>query len=138
MPCEHGWRNEIDCDVCRPRSGTVHDDAMRQRLAANRVHQGSVAIHDATDKLPRVVDTDRVLSVYVHDDAMMTVPKCDWLWGLNWLDEQERPGEVSDRQMAMSVGESYRYLIMNCTKDEAWHRIQQMRRAVLAYEKPQD
>lgn len=39
MSCEHGWRNEIDCDVCRPRSCTVHDDVMRQRSAANRVHQ---------------------------------------------------------------------------------------------------
>lgn len=36
-----------------------------------------MAIHEATDKLPRVVDTDRVLSVYVHDDAMMTVPKSE-------------------------------------------------------------
>jgi len=92
-------------------------------------------VREKTSAAPRVIDTDRVLSVYVHDDAMMTVPKAEWLWELNWIDEPERPGKASDRQMAMSVGESFRYLIMECTKDEAWHRIQQMRKAVLAYDK---
>lgn len=92
-------------------------------------------IHEATDRLPRVVDTDRVMSVYVHPDAMMTVPKSEWLWQLNWTDEPERGTLCTDRQLAMSVCESYRYLIMECTKEEAWARIQKMRRAILAYDK---
>jgi hypothetical protein len=92
-------------------------------------------VHEATDKVPRVVDTDRALNVCVHPDASMTVPKAEWMWELNWLDEPDRGTSVTDRQMAMSVCESYRYLIMECTKDEAWHRIQQMRRAVRAYDR---
>ena len=94
-----------------------------------------MAIHEATDKIPRVVDTDRALAVYVHPDAMMTMPKSQWMWELNWTDEPDRGSQASDRQMAMSVCESYRYLIMECTKEEAWHRIQQLRRAVMAYDK---
>lgn len=92
-------------------------------------------VHEKTANLPRVVETERVLNVYVHDDAMMTVPKTDWLWQLNWLDEPERESTVSDRQMAVSVAESYLYLITKCPKDEAWHRILQMRRALSAYNK---
>ena len=92
-------------------------------------------VHEATSQAPRVVDTDRVLTVYVHPDATMTVPKSEWLWELNWLDEPKREA-ASDRMLACSVGESLRYLIMECSKDEAWHRIQQMRRAVRAYDNP--
>jgi len=95
-------------------------------------------IHEATDKAPRVVETDRVLSVYVHDDAMMVVPRSEWLWLLNWADEPERGTLCTDRQMAASVGESYRYLIMACDKAEAWHRIQQLRRAIRDYDKTED
>lgn len=90
---------------------------------------------EATNDCPRVIDTDRALTVYVHDDASMTVPKSEWMWALNWLDEPDRGTSVTDRQMAMSVCESYRYLIMECTRDEAWHRIQQLRRAVRAYDR---
>ena len=42
---------------------------------------------------------------------------------------------LRQKLLAMSVCESYRYLIMECTKHEAWHRIQQMRRAVRAYDR---
>lgn len=98
-----------------------------------------MAIHEATAETPRVVDTDRVLSVYVHNDAMMTVPKADWLWQLNWIDEPKRDETTAtDRQIAMGVLESYRYLVMECTKDEAWHRIMQIRRAVKAYDRSTD
>lgn len=93
----------------------------------------------ANGKTPKVIDTDRVLNVYVHPDAMMTVPKSEWLWALRYQDEPERvPTVACDRMMAASVGESLRYLIMECGKDEAWHRIQQMRRAVMAYDRSQD
>jgi len=96
-------------------------------------------VHEATEKLPRVVDTDRTLAVYVHHDALMTVPKSQWLWDLNWLDEPERSETTaSDRQVAMGVLESYRYLVTECTQAEAWHRIQQLRRAVRAYDKTAD
>lgn len=94
-----------------------------------------MAVHEAEGNTPRVVDTDRLLSVYVHPDAMMTVPKSEWMWSLNWLDEPDRGTLCTDRQLAVSVCESYRYLIMECTKEEAWHRIKQMRRAVLAYDR---
>lgn len=94
-------------------------------------------VRAATDAVPRVVDTERVLTVYVHPDAIMTVPKSEWLWQLNWANEPER-SSASDRMLAASMGESYRYLVMECDKDEAWHRIQQMRKAVLAYDRNDD
>lgn len=94
-----------------------------------------MTIHEATDKLPRVIDTDRVLSVYVHPDASMSVPKSEWMWQLNWTDEPDRGTLCTDRQLAVSVCESYRYLIMECTKEEAWRRILNLRRAILAYDK---
>jgi len=97
-----------------------------------------MATHAATDKLPKVLASDRVLNVYVHPDAMMTVPRSEWMWLLNWTDEPERGTLCTDRQMAVGVCESYRYLIMECTKEEAWHRIQQMRRAVKAYDRQDD
>lgn len=93
-----------------------------------------MSVREATDKTPRTLVSDRVISVYVHPDAMMTVPRSDWMWQLNWTDEPERGTLCTDRQLAVSVCESYRFLIMECTKDEAWHRIQQMRRAVRAYD----
>jgi hypothetical protein len=92
-----------------------------------------MTIHEATTQAPRTSDTDRVLTVYVHPDASMTVPKSEWLWALRYQDEPERAA-ASDRMLAASVGESYRYLITSCDKDEAWHRIQQMRRAIVAYD----
>lgn len=91
-------------------------------------------IHEATDKLPRTIVSDRTLSVYVHPDATMTVPRSDWMWQLNWMDEPERGTLCTDRQLAVGISESYRYLIMECTKEEAWHRIQQLRKAVRAYD----
>ena len=94
--------------------------------------------HDKTDKTPRTGVSDRVLSVYVHDDAMMTVPRGDWLWELNWTDEPERGTLCTDRQLGVSVGESFRYLVLECTKEEAWHRIKQMRAAILAYDKTEE
>lgn len=90
-------------------------------------------VREATANTPRVVDSDRVLTVYVHPDASMTVPKSEWLWSLRYQDEPERAA-ASDRMMAASVGESFRYLITSCNKDEAWRRILQMRRAIVAYD----
>lgn len=88
-------------------------------------------------KPDRVTVSDRVLNVYMHnEEVMMTVPRSEWMWELNWLDEPDRAGLCTDRQMAMSVCESYRYLIMECTKDEAWNRIQALRAAVRSHDRP--
>lgn len=85
---------------------------------------------EATDKTPRTVVMDRSLSVYVHNDASMSVPRAGWLYDLNWSDDPS-----GDKMLAASVGESYRYLIMECTKEEAWLRIQKMRAAIRAHDK---
>lgn len=84
---------------------------------------------EATETCPRVVVCDRTISVYVHSDASMTVPKHEWLWSLRYQDEPECQSS-SYRMLAASMGESYRYLIMECTKEEAWVRIQKMRAAI--------
>lgn len=92
-------------------------------------------IHEATKDCPRTLESDRVLTVYVHKDAQMDVPKNDWLWQLRYQDEPDRcPTICNDRMIAAGVGETLRYLVMECTKDEAWHRIKQMRKAVLTHE----
>ena len=92
--------------------------------------------HEKRDGIPRAVVSERVLNVYVHDDAMMVVPRSDWLWSLRYQDEQEFQG-ADDRLLAASIGEDIRYLAMECTKDEAWYRLQQIRKAILAYDRDQ-
>lgn len=88
-------------------------------------------------KPDRVTVSDRVLNVYMHnEEVMMTVPRSEWMWALNWLDEPDRAGLCTDRQMAVGVCESYRYLIMECTKEEAWNRIQALRAAVRSHDRP--
>lgn len=32
--CDHGWRNEIDCDVCRPNSATVRGRSQSTHMTA--------------------------------------------------------------------------------------------------------
>ena len=91
-------------------------------------------VMEATEKEPKTLVSDRVLNVYVHPDAMMTVPRADWLWELNWTDEPERVTLCTDRQIMVGIGESFRYLILECTKEEAWRRILQMRAAIRAYD----
>lgn len=85
-----------------------------------------------TTPAPRTTVSDRVLNVYMHnDEVLMTVPRADWMWQLRYADEPNRPRSIcSDRMMAAGVCEDYRYLIMECTKDEAWHRIKLLRAAV--------
>ncbi len=91
--------------------------------------------HEKTDQTPRTLVGDRAIYVYVHDDAVMSVPRADWLWELNWGDEPERGSIATDRQLFVGLAESFRYLLLECTKDEAWHRIKQMRAALRAYDK---
>lgn len=81
--------------------------------------------HDSTDDAH-----NRVMSVWVHEDAVMTVPTAYWVHHLAQRQDNTRPGACTDRQLAAGVCDSFRYLIMNCTKEEAWHRIKMMREAI--------
>jgi hypothetical protein len=92
---------------------------------------------EETASCPRLVASERVLTVWVHPDAVMTVPRSEWIWCLNYQNEHDR-GDVmcTDREMASSIAESYRYLVMECTKDEAWHRILKLRAAIKMHDKP--
>lgn len=83
--------------------------------------------------------SDRVLNVYMHNgEVMMTVPRSDWMWALRYAGEPKRSKTIcDDRMMAAGVCADYRYLIMECTKEEAWHRLKLLRAAVLAHDKPE-
>ena len=95
-----------------------------------------MAIHEAKDGVPMVLKSERLLTVYVHPDAQMDVPRSDWLWQLRYQDEPDRgPTICNDRMLAASMGETLRYLVMECSKEEAWHRLKQMRAAVRAYDR---
>lgn len=93
-------------------------------------------IHKKTRGVPRTIEMGRTLAVYVHDDAQMCVPKSDWLWQLRYGVEQSPKGQCDDRILAAGMGESYRYLIMECSNDEAIHRLMMLRRAIRKYDKP--
>lgn len=90
-----------------------------------------------TETLPKVLKSDRTLDVFVRDDAMMTVPRQEWCWQLryNKIERERDPGICNDRVIAAGVMESFRYLVMECTKDEAWHHIKHMRAALAAHDK---
>jgi hypothetical protein len=81
--------------------------------------------------MSRVIGTDRVGYIEVGDGAMMSVPIGDWLWQLRYArPEPDRKGMCDDRMLAAGVLESYVYLVMECTKEEAWRRIKIMRAAL--------
>lgn len=82
--------------------------------------------HDSTDDAH-----NRVLRVWTDDDAFMTVPTAYWMEHMagGYL-ENTSPSCASDRSLAASVCASFRYLIMNCTKEEAWRRIKMLREAI--------
>lgn len=75
---------------------------------------------------------NRILNVEVGDGAMMTVPTGYWGWRLRYGKDTTPPGVCDDRMLAAGVCDSYRYLIMECTKEEAWRRIKLMREAITA------
>lgn len=82
----------------------------------------------------RMIGGDRVGTIYVHEDAIMSVPLPEWLWQLRYTrPEPDRGTKCDDRMLAAGVGESYLYLIEECTKEEAWHRIKIMREALAKY-----
>lgn len=75
--------------------------------------------------------SDRTLYVDVGDGATMTLPTDDWLWQLRFNRIEPPRGTLADdRMLAAGVGESFRYLICECTKEEAWRRIKLMRAAL--------
>jgi hypothetical protein len=65
-----------------------------------------------------------MLIVFVAPDAQMACPTPDLQWQLRYGDGQ------TARVTAASVVDSFEYLINHCDKDEAWRRIQIMRRAM--------
>lgn len=85
---------------------------------------------------PRTTVSERVLNVYMfNDEVLMTVPRLDWMWQLRYASEPARSASIcDDRMLAASICEDYRYLIMECTKEEAWTRLKLLRAAVKAYE----
>lgn len=65
----------------------------------------------------------------------MMVPLSEWCWQLRYnRKEPDRGTLCDDRMLAASVCESFRYLIMECTKDEAWRRIKLLRASLRAAE----
>lgn len=88
-------------------------------------------------KPDRVTVSDRVLNVYMHNnEVLMTVPRSDWMWALRYANEPERsPTICNDRMMAAGICEDYRYLIMECTKEEVWERIKALRAAVREHDR---
>lgn len=73
---------------------------------------------------------NRLLNIPVGDGAMMSMPFNYWLWRLRYAKDMTPPNICDDRMLAASALESYRYLVMECNKEEAWRRIKIMRQAV--------
>jgi hypothetical protein len=81
----------------------------------------------------KTITTDRTIHAYVADDAVMTLPRHDWLWQLNHVrPEPPRGTQCDDRMLSVGVMESYLYLVEECTKEEAWRRIKILREAMRA------
>ncbi len=82
---------------------------------------------------PRIIGSDRAVSVEMGDGAMMRLPLPSWLWNMNWVrPEPDHGTKCDDRMLAVSALESYLYLIQHCNKDEAWRRIKILRSAIKA------
>lgn len=79
---------------------------------------------------------NRLLHVDVGDGARMTVPFSYWLWRLRYAQDATPEGICDDRMLAASALGDYRYLILECSKEEAWRRIKLMRAAVAATPEP--
>ncbi len=79
---------------------------------------------------PRTYGIDRVFHVDVGGGAAMTVPLGSWMWKLRYGKDTTPPTICDDRMLAAGICESYRYLIEECTKEEAWRRIKIMRAAI--------
>lgn len=76
---------------------------------------------------------NRVLTVPLGGGAQMSFPFKYWLWRLRYAKDTTPPTICDDRMLAAGVLESYRCLVMECSKDEAWRRIKAIRNAVSIY-----
>lgn len=74
--------------------------------------------------MPTIVDKEGYLVIDVGDGAQMTCPTDELEWRLRYGD---KPSLV-----AASAIESFAYLVMSCSRDEAWRRIKIMREAMMA------
>jgi hypothetical protein len=63
---------------------------------------------------------------------MMTLPLPKWLHALRYQRPEPYRGAhiCDDRMLAAGALESYLYLVMSCTKQEAWRRIKLLRAAM--------
>lgn len=86
------------------------------------------------NRVIRRLANHRVLRVDVGGGASMALPYTDWLWRLNWTEDETPKGICNDRQLVVGVLESYLYLVTKCSKDEAWRRIKLLRAALIASE----
>jgi hypothetical protein len=71
-----------------------------------------------------ICNKDGYLVVDVGDGAQMTCPTGALEWRLRYGDAH------GARMVAASAVDSFSYLLTNCTKNEAWRRIQIMRKAM--------
>ena len=76
---------------------------------------------------------NRALTVPLGDGAQMSFPFNYWLWRLRYAEDRTPENVCDDRMLAAGVLESYRYLVMECSKEEAWKRIKAIRTAVADY-----
>jgi hypothetical protein len=77
---------------------------------------------------------DDVLHVAMGDGAVMSFPARNDDGCLGWrLHYHQREG---DNYSAASVIESYQYLVLECSKEEAWRRIKLLRASYLAHPEP--
>jgi hypothetical protein len=67
---------------------------------------------------------DEYLVVSVGDGAQMTCPRPSLGWQMRYGNPERH------RFTAASALESYDYLVLECTKEEAWRRIKLMRQAI--------
>lgn len=87
--------------------------------------------------MERVLVDERTLTVPVGGGAQMTVPRGDWVWRLRYGRDMTRPPQCSDPMIMASVCDSFRHLIMECSREEAWARIKAMRVALEVYDAPE-
>lgn len=62
--------------------------------------------------------------------AQMSFPTSEFLYNLRYGTDKSEAPLAKDRLVCAGLLESYEYLVMHCTKDEAWRRIKQMRAAI--------
>lgn len=70
--------------------------------------------------------SDEYLVVEIGGGAQMTAPRGSLEWQMRYGNPEKF------RMVAASVIASYDYLVWHCSKEESWHRIKLMRKAMKA------